>query len=100
MLSCPPISPQAFSSLLNEARVPQGAVGRMAGAAVPFCRTADQSSAMRHGETKAEMGDTSKYCCEQMRGRILRACEQHPEPKDCPDCIVRYYPGAGQFGIP
>lgn len=41
----------------------------------------------------------AKPCCDTMRAKLDWSCDQHSDPNDCPDCIVRYYP-SGVYGIP
>lgn len=41
-----------------------------------------------------------RICCEQMRVQLMRQCDQHPDPNDCPDVLVTYDPKFDQFGIP
>ena len=38
-------------------------------------------------------------CCETMRHYVEMTCEQHPDPQDCPDIVVRKYSN-GDYGIP
>jgi hypothetical protein len=34
-----------------------------------------------------------------MEAHLQWECDQHTDPDDCPDCIVRFYSN-GQYGIP
>ena len=38
-------------------------------------------------------------CCEDMRREVERACEQHPDGFDCPDCPVHYSPKFREYGL-
>jgi hypothetical protein len=42
----------------------------------------------------------NRICCSEMESRLRWRCAQHPRPNDCPDCVVRFYPGPGRYGIP
>lgn len=42
----------------------------------------------------------AKPCCETMEAQLAWFCDQHSDPNDCPDCIVRYYPRKRCYGIP
>jgi hypothetical protein len=39
-------------------------------------------------------------CCPEMEDRLRWRCEQHDRPGSYPDCVVWYYPGRGEFGLP
>lgn len=39
-------------------------------------------------------------CCTDMESHLRWRCDQHEDPNDCPDCVVRFYPGQAQYGIP
>ena len=38
-------------------------------------------------------------CCDMMRQQIERRCDLHPDPMDCPDCVVVRF-RSGRFGLP
>ena len=46
------------------------------------------------------MTNQSKTCCTTMETHLKWKCDQHANPDDCPDCIVRSYGSGGQYGIP
>ena len=46
------------------------------------------------------MTEQRSVCCSNMEDRLHWQCDQHSDPNDCPDCIVWFYGGNGQYGIP
>jgi hypothetical protein len=44
--------------------------------------------------------DPSAYPCVHMAEQATHRCEQHPDPQDCPDVLVRRLPGSGAYGLP
>jgi ribosomal protein S27AE len=40
-----------------------------------------------------------RHCCEDMRREVERACEQHPDRFDCPDCLVQYWSRLREYGL-
>jgi hypothetical protein len=40
-----------------------------------------------------------EYCCENMKEQLLRTCDVHADPSDCPDALVVHVEEAGEFGI-
>ena len=38
-------------------------------------------------------------CCESMAYHINHRCEMHPDPYDCPDHILIYWPEFVEYGI-
>lgn len=46
------------------------------------------------------MTEQKRICCSNMEGRLLWKCDQHADPNGCPDCILWFYGGVGQYGIP
>ena len=45
------------------------------------------------------MTEPKRVCCSDMEAHLQWKCDQHSDPDDCPDCIVRFYRN-GQYGIP
>lgn len=44
--------------------------------------------------------DPSAYPCAHLAEQATHRCEQHPDPQDCPDVLVRRLPGSGLYGLP
>lgn len=42
---------------------------------------------------------TRQHCCMMMTRQVDFACEQHPDPADCPDSLVGYSPNCDEYGI-
>lgn len=40
-----------------------------------------------------------EYCCEDMKEQLLRTCNVHADPSNCPDALVVHVEEAGEFGI-
>ena len=40
-----------------------------------------------------------RHCCEDMRREAERACGEHPDRHECPDCLVHYSPAASAYGL-
>jgi hypothetical protein len=34
-----------------------------------------------------------------MRSNVENTCELHPDRHDCPDCLIDYRAGSGEYGI-
>ena len=41
-----------------------------------------------------------RICCDFMRTQLSHECEQHPDPRDCPDVLVVYNPRFDEYGMP
>jgi hypothetical protein len=41
----------------------------------------------------------ANVCCDDLRDKALKECEQHPGDS-CPDNVVRYYSRRNVYGIP
>lgn len=41
----------------------------------------------------------SKHCCEMMTENVEKACDQHPDRYDCPDCLIDYWPDRRTYGL-
>ena len=39
------------------------------------------------------------HCCDDMRREIGRGCDRHPDRFACPDCLIRYAPRTGEYGL-
>ena len=40
-----------------------------------------------------------RHCCEDMRREAERACDEHPDRHECPDCLIHYSSPAGAYGL-
>ena len=40
------------------------------------------------------------HCCENMRLHSELDCDVHDDPVECADCLVLYYSGSREYGIP
>jgi len=45
------------------------------------------------------MSEATVLCCETMRTQLFHRCAKHPDPYDCPDALIVFYP-SGNVGIP
>ncbi|MBO9603155.1 MAG: hypothetical protein J7496_11690 [Novosphingobium sp.] len=41
----------------------------------------------------------SEHCCEMMRSNVENVCNEHPERKDCPDCLLEFHDASNLYGI-
>lgn len=46
------------------------------------------------------MGCVASHCCEDMRVHVELDCGIHDDSIDCPDCLVLYLGGTGEYGLP
>jgi hypothetical protein len=53
-----------------------------------------------HRELEGRAVDVSQYPCAHIAAHATHRCEQHPDPQDCPDVLVRRLPGSDLYGIP
>ena len=42
---------------------------------------------------------TNRHCCGVMESELERQCAVHPDPFDCPDCVVYFSKQLGEYGI-
>ncbi|GAA2886030.1 hypothetical protein GCM10010517_49690 [Streptosporangium fragile] len=40
-----------------------------------------------------------EHCCELMTSQIVRHCDDHEDPFDCPDALVRFDAGSREYGL-
>ncbi len=40
-----------------------------------------------------------KHCCDMMRANVEKACDQHPDPFECTDHLVHFWPKSGDYGL-
>jgi hypothetical protein len=40
-----------------------------------------------------------EHCCEDMKREVEKVCELHPDPFDCPDCLILYAPEFREYGL-
>lgn len=39
------------------------------------------------------------HCCQRMAQVVNYRCDRHPDPFDCPDCLVYYEPRFDEYGL-
>ncbi|WP_082730447.1 MULTISPECIES: DUF6980 family protein [Sphingomonas] len=39
------------------------------------------------------------HCCDMMRLNVENNCDQHPDRRECPDCLVDYWPQSDTYGL-
>jgi hypothetical protein len=40
-----------------------------------------------------------RHCCDTMSEMLAFTCNQHSDPFDCPDCLVRYIPKFDEYSL-
>lgn len=40
-----------------------------------------------------------KHCCDEMQRQAEYRCDQHPDPFDCPDNLIRFADRLDEYGI-
>ena len=39
------------------------------------------------------------FCCREMSKALSNECSQHPDPFDCPDSLIHYFPRFDEYGL-
>ena len=51
-------------------------------------------------ESVGEAGSVMRtHCCDDMARHVSQTCPDHPDPSDCPDALVGYWPKFDEYGI-
>jgi hypothetical protein len=51
-------------------------------------------------ELRSRGVDVNRYPCPHIAAHATQRCEEHPDPQDCPDVLIRQLPGSDLYGIP
>ncbi len=46
-----------------------------------------------------EQPQPRSHCCEAMTQHVNYACDQHPDPFECPDNLLYYSPRFSEYGL-
>lgn len=46
-----------------------------------------------------EQGSMKKHCCDDMTRHVEMECADHPDPKDCPDRVLKYSRARNEYGL-
>jgi hypothetical protein len=41
----------------------------------------------------------TEHCCQQLRDEVEHRCEEHPDPYECPEHLIRYVPEFDEYGL-
>jgi hypothetical protein len=41
-----------------------------------------------------------EVCCADLAAQLAWKCDRHKDWWDCPDCLIRFFPSRGEYGLP